>query len=119
VSLISAGDLPFAAPTGTRLTFLACPPDVAARAFVTAQTGQGHACHLLDGPSEDVTSSLALLRPLSFLGQRHLVFPTASPGWTAYVNNTDSVCFVDRSEHHRSANSTPGTRFSPARIRSG
>jgi len=87
VSLISAGDLPFAAPTGTRLNFLACPPDVAARAFVTAQAGRGHACHLLDGPSEDVTSSLARLHPLSFLGQRHLFLPTASPGWTAYVNN--------------------------------
>ncbi|WP_174369125.1 hypothetical protein [Deinococcus sp. JMULE3] len=29
--------------------------------------------------------------------------------------DTDSVCFVDRSEHHRSVNSTSGTRFSPAR----
>ncbi|MXV18991.1 NAD-dependent epimerase/dehydratase family protein [Deinococcus xianganensis] len=29
--------------------------------------------------------------------------------------HTDSVCFVDRSEDHRSVNSTPGTRFSPAR----
>lgn len=87
MSLISADDLPFAAPTGTHLTFLACTPDVAARAFVNTQTGRGHTCHLLDGPPEDVTSSLARLHPLSFLGQRHLFLPTASPGWTAYVNN--------------------------------
>ncbi|MBX8463927.1 hypothetical protein [Deinococcus sp. RIT780] len=29
--------------------------------------------------------------------------------------DTDSVCFADRSEHHRSASSTSGTRFSPTR----
>ena len=40
----------------------------------------------------------------------------AIPAGVETLGNTDSVCFADRSEHHRSASSTPGTRFSPTRF---
>jgi hypothetical protein len=87
VTLLSVADLPFAPPTGTHLSFLSCPPDAAARAFVAMQVAEGRPCVSLPCPPEDVPVSLTRLEPLSFLGQRHLFIPTAPPGWTAYFNN--------------------------------
>ena len=87
MTLLSVADLPFAPPTGTHLSFLSCPPDAAARAFVAMQVAEGRPCVSLPCPPEDVPVSLTRLESLSFLGQRHLFIPTATPGWMAYLNN--------------------------------
>jgi hypothetical protein len=51
-------------------------------------------------------------------GMREWLRSQLPPDLPARLSDTDSVCFVDNPERRRVANSTPGTRFSPTRIRS-
>ena len=55
-------------------------------------------------------------RELSDRGMAGCPFPGHPPPLSTRYAPTDSVCCVDRSEGHRSANSTPGTRVAPTRF---
>nr|WP_255676456.1 metallophosphoesterase [Deinococcus sp. 23YEL01] len=59
-------------------------------------------------------------RPARFAELRERLdgFTADGGGQVCVVGHTDSVCFADNPELHRIASSTPGTRFSPTRIRS-
>ena len=61
--------------------------------------------------------SLRLLVFCALLGGIAQAAPNA-PLLFRLTPHTDSVCFVNKPEKSRFVHSTPGTRFSPSRIRS-